>query len=330
MAQHDPLSHWLEQRISQWQNFEMRLRRQITQRHTRIEDAMALVVQYRDLARDLSLARSLLPNSRLANLLQSLFMSAHEVIYRPPLHLGQQLVNLIVIDIPLIVRRLRSAIIATFSIFLLSALCGWLLVFNYPPLASLFASEAMINTVQSGDLWTDNLLSIFPAAWLSVSIMTNNIIVAITAFVLGAFYGLGTLYIIGMNGLMLGGIFAFTREYDMAGALFKFVVAHGVVELSVICLAGAAGISLGEALIRPGANSRASAFQQAVQQGGKMLLVCVVFLVGAGIIEGNVSPNEDFTLTSRLLIGLGYGAVLYVVMTGAWRSGKTTAFRRTT
>ena len=120
--------------------------------------------------------------------------------------------------------------------FLLSGVTGWWLVSTYPELAGLFASEEMINQVQRGKLWTEGMINVVPSSFLSLSIMTNNIVVALFAFALGAFYGLGTLYIIGLNGLMLGGIFAFTAKYGLAEELFSFVVAHGVVELSIICL----------------------------------------------------------------------------------------------
>jgi uncharacterized membrane protein SpoIIM required for sporulation len=318
------LAHWLEKRTAQWQHINQRLQQQSGRRDLDVDDAMSLVVQYRNLARDLSLAMNVLPNSQLASLLQSLFLKAHETIYRKPFFIKQQLSDLFRVEIPQIVHDIRGVILATFVLFIVAALCGWLLVFNYPSLASLFASEAMINTVQGGKLWTDDLLNIMPSSVLSASIMTNNIVVAITAFVLGAFYGLGTIYIISLNGLMLGGVFAFTHEYGMADELFNFVVAHGVVELSVICLAGAAGVSLGEALMRPGNRSRSKAFQEAVQQGGKLLLLCVLFLVGAGIIEGYVSPDASYPLYSRIFIGMGYGVLLYAVVTGRlWRKKPT-------
>jgi uncharacterized membrane protein SpoIIM required for sporulation len=319
-TQSDSLAHWLENRRSQWQRIHDRLRQQTGRRDLDTDEAMAMVLQYRNLARDLSLATNVLPGSQLASLLQTLFLKAHETIYHKPFFIKQQLSDLLRVEIPHIAHDIRGVIIATFILFVVSALCGWLLVFNYPPLASLFASEAMINTVQGGKLWTDDLLNVMPSSLLSASIMTNNIVVAITAFVLGVFYGLGTIYIISLNGLMLGGIFAFTHEYGMADELFSFVVAHGVVELSVICLAGAGGVSLGEALMRPGNRSRGQAFQEAVRKGGKLLLVCVVFLVGAGIIEGFVSPDASYPLVSRITIGLGYGLLLYAVITGRlWR-----------
>jgi len=89
-----------------------------------------------------------------------------------------------------------------------------------------------------------------------------------------------------------------------------------VVELSVICLAGAAGLCLGEALIRPGERRRIDAFRDAVSRAGSLLVVAIPFLIGAGLIEGYISPNDSFSFEVKLMIGLAYGAVFWFVMVG--------------
>ena len=124
------------------------------------------------------------------------------------------------------------------------------------------------------------MLNVVPSSVLSVGILANNIAVSLLAFCLGVFFGLGTFYIIATNGLMLGGIFAFTHQHGMAGELLKFVIAHGFVELSVICLAGAAGVMLGESLIRPTHATRRESFQHAAGKTSRLLVLCALLLVG--------------------------------------------------
>jgi len=265
-----------------------------------------------------------MPESGLCRELENLFLKAHESVFRRPGRLKAQLVELFRDDVPRVTHDMRAAVWITVTLFLGTGLLGWLLVSFNPELASIFASEKMIEKVQRGELWTDDILNIVPSSVLSVQIMANNIIVSLFAFALGALYGLGTIYIIALNGFMLGGIFAFTARYDMAGRLFNFVVAHGVVELSVICLAGAAGIQLGNALVHPGLKTRVTAFRDAVKQAGTLLPVVVVFLVGAGIIEGYISPDERYPLALRVGVGVGYGVLLWTVLSGRiWRLKRT-------
>jgi hypothetical protein len=129
-------------------------------------------------------------------------------------------------------------------------------------------------------------------------------------------FGLGTVYILGLNGVMLGAVFAFTSLHGLGDDLFTFVVAHGCVEISVMCLSGAAGAAVGEALIRPGTTPRAESFQRAALQSGKLILACVLLLVGAGVIEGYISPNPGFSLETRIAIGLSYWFLMLAVLNG--------------
>ena len=117
------------------------------------------------------------------------------------------------------------------------------------------------------------------------------------------------------------------RETRVAGTchlndLFRFIVAHGCVELSVMCLSGAAGAAVGEALIRPDRPRRSEAFQSAAVRSGKVLVACVILLIGAGFIEGYVSPNPDFPLWTRVTVGVGYWVFMIAVLRG-WLFGRS-------
>ena len=314
--EHQTLVHWLRRRVPGWQRLGELLNQQRDRAGESYAEVVELVDRFRSLGRDLSLARDLMPGSSLCRELENLFLKAHESVFRRPSQLKAQLVELFRDEVPRVFHDMRTTIWITVILFLGTGLLGWLLVSFNPELASLFVSEKMIEEVQRGELWTDGLLNIVPSSVLSVQIMANNIMVSLFAFALGALYGLGTIYIIALNGFMLGGIFAFTAKYDLAGRLFNFVVAHGVVELSVICLAGAAGIQLGNALVHPGLKTRMDAFRDAVKQAATLLPVVVVFLVGAGIIEGYISPNDSFPLGARAVIGVSYGILLWAVLSG--------------
>lgn len=317
------ISSWLQTRNKHWQRLNELLSIQTDKKAQPLDEVLEIVQESRALARDVSLARSVLPNGKITRSLEALFARSDDVIYRRPQAFWHELKKLIMIEVPQVMADLRHDFMITTFLFIATAVAGWLLVWNYPEIVSLFAHPSMIDTVQSGNLWTDNLLNVIPSPVLSVQILTNNIVVSLFAFVLGAFYGIGTLYIISMNGFMLGGIFAFVRQYDLDGRLFEFVIAHGVVELTVICLAGAAGIRLGEAIIRPGDQTRVAAFRNAVNQAGKLLVVVALFLVGAGFIEGYISPNDTYPLESRVVIGVCYGILLWMVLTGKiWQVGK--------
>ncbi len=189
-------------------------------------------------------------------------------------------------------------------LFALSTGAGWWLIHTWPTLVGLVASPQMVRHVEHGELWTDGILNITPSSLLSMRIFTNNIAVTIFACVAGIFYGLGTFYVIANNGLMLGGVFAFTRIHGLDGDLLKFIFAHGTVELSMICLGGAAGVALGESLIRPKLASRRDSLQQCTARIARLFAALIPLLIICGLIEGFVSPDPAIGWPVRLVLGL--------------------------
>jgi uncharacterized membrane protein SpoIIM required for sporulation len=307
---------WLTSRVETWRQLTPRLEALEKSRNHTAAEALQAIELYRALGRDLSIARRILPASRVTKALEHSYAKLHSIIYRKPHDWRARLLTLFREEIPAVVHELRPAITWVTLLFVLSAGAGWWLIARHPELISLLASEKMINGVESGRLWTEGLLNVTPSSMLSLGILSNNIAVSLMAFCVGIFFGLGTFYIIATNGLMLGAMFAFTHQHGMAGELLKFVTAHGVVELSVICIAGAAGTMLGEALIRPTHPTRRESFQHAATQASRLLLLCALLLVGCGFIEGYLSPDPNFPMIGRVIVGLGYGAVMVAALTG--------------
>jgi uncharacterized membrane protein SpoIIM required for sporulation len=199
---------------------------------------------------------------------------------------------------------------------LLTIAAGYGLVRTYPGLIALFASPELIASVQKGQLWTEGLLNVVPSSVLSLQILANNVVVSLVAWCAGFLFGLGTFYILGLNGMMLGAVFAFCGLHGLGGSLFRFIVPHGLVEVSVMCLSGAAGAAVGEALIRPSHGTRSESFRTATLESGKLLLACLVLLVGSGFIEGYVSPDPDIALGTRLAVGLSYWLFMIALLRG--------------
>ncbi len=213
---------------------------------------------------------------------------------------------------------------------MLTIAAGYLLVRAYPGLIALFASPELIASVRKGQLWTDGLLNVVPSSVLSLQILANNVVVSLVAWCAGFLFGLGTFYILGLNGMMLGAVFAFSELHGLGGSLFRFIVPHGLVEISVMCLSGAAGAAVGEALIRPARGTRAESFRAAAIESGKLLGACLLLLVGSGVIEGYVSPDPDVPLWARVGIGVAYWLLMIALLRGwLFRSFASAAALRT-
>jgi uncharacterized membrane protein SpoIIM required for sporulation/uncharacterized RDD family membrane protein YckC len=273
-----------------------------------VEHALGVVDDYRRAAHEVNAARIAHPADALrsAEYLEAAYADLHDVIHRPARRSWQVLHALVRDRIPAALSAMRLHLLAVSLLFIAAGVTGAWLIFTYPDLIAMFAGPELIATVERGELWTEGMLNVAPAVVLSVDILTNNVVVSFFAFCLGLFFGIGTLYIIGLNGLSLGALFAFTGQHGLAGGLFDFVVAHGCVELSCICIAGAAGAYIGEALVRPGERTRAEAFRAAATQGIRVMVAVTLLLVVCGFIEGYVSPDPDVPRWARVTIGVGY------------------------
>src|SRR6516225_525990 len=303
-------------RAHDWQAADARAQRFAHGRSDDAGDAARLADDYRLLAHDLARARVLMPGSRAREYLESAYAHTHATLHHGAWRAGSAVRRLFLEETPSAVRWLAPYLAWSTLIFVLAAGAGFTLVQRYPELIALFASPDTIASVERGQLWTQGLLNVVPSSVLSVQILTNNIVVSLFAYCLGFLFGLGTLYILDLNGLMLGAIFAFVGQHGLAGALLRFMVAHGCVELSVMCLSGAAGAAIGEALIRPGAGGRLESFRSAALRTGPVLVACALLLVGSGLIEGFISPDPRFSLLARIVVGVGYWCLMVAFLSG--------------
>jgi uncharacterized membrane protein SpoIIM required for sporulation len=315
------------QRANLWQQALARARRLAQGTTEDAADATRMADDYRLLAHDLARARRLLPDTRTREYLEAAYASAHATLHHGAWRLRAALLVLFRDDIPAVVWWLRPYILWSGLILVLAAGAGYALVQRYPELIALFASPDLIASVDHGRLWTDGMLNIVPSSVLSVQILANNIVVSLFAWCAGFFFGLGTLYILGLNGVMLGAVLAFVSQHGLRDQLLTFMVAHGCVELSVMCLSGAAGAAVGEALVRPGAAGRIESFRVAALRSGKLLAACVPLLIGAGLIEGYVSPNPHLSLSAHVAIGVGYWLFMVLMLSGALFGRRTWAVR---
>ena len=77
----------------------------------------------------------------------------------------------------------------------------------------------------------------------------------------GLLLGFGTLSLLAYNGLLLGTLAGLTIQSGTFSVFVRYIVPHGLLELSCIAIAGVAGLRLARALIEPGVLPRAQALR---------------------------------------------------------------------
>lgn len=260
------------------------------------DELMDFAARYRETAADLARARTYGASPEVLHRLERLVASGHATLYREPAHAGSRLRTFIFEACPrAMLANWRSIGVAIF-VFVAPLAGGYALLRERPALAASLVSQTMIERADAadarrarGDHYVTTDASDRPS--IALSIITNNVRVALTCFAGGIFAGIGALLMLFYNGLMLGtsaGYFANVGQLDY---LVEFVVGHGPLELFAICVAGAAGFKLGAAVIAPGNRTRRDALALAGQDALRLVTVTVLILVVAGLIEGLVSTS---------------------------------------
>jgi uncharacterized membrane protein SpoIIM required for sporulation len=128
---------------------------------------------------------------------------------------------------------------------------------------------------------------------MSAFLMTNNIKVSLIAFAGGITAGVLTVWALVFNGIAaIGAGVGLYITKGIGGQIIGFVAAHGVLELTAICISGAAGLLLATAILVPGDRTRREALAANGVRSLRLVACVVLFLIMAGMIEGNISPSK--------------------------------------
>src|SRR5690606_17030272 len=143
-------------------------------------------------------------------------------------------------------------------------------------------------------------------------ITINNIRVAFLAFSFGVITSIGTGYVLFSNGVMLG---AFITFFYTKGVLFeasKQIWLHGTIEISVIVIAGCAGLIMGNSILFPKTYSRRVSFMKGAKDGLKVVVSTIPFFIIAGFIEGFITRYSGMPVwLSFTIIFLSLSLIVY-------------------
>lgn len=275
---------------------------------------------YRRTASDLAIARAETRDPRLINYLNSLVIRAHGRIYRADAQGKQRIRKFFTRDFPVTFRRTWRYTALAFAVFWIFGIIGFMGTWRDPDFSEFAGVPPGFRYVINAQVhWWEDLNEANQIG--SSEILTNNIQVTFNAFALGAMFGVGTLYLMALNGASIGAVFALAYKADRVFGFdfLSFVVGHGVVELSCIFIAGGAGMMIGYALLVPGNLTRADALKARGMEAVILIAGCVPLLVLAGIIEGFISPapiSSIIKFSVGIITGLALYAYLFLVGRG--------------
>ncbi len=313
-----PLPAFVARRRPDWESLQALLERQRAGT-LKLAELRTLDTLYRRAAADLAHAQTFYPGTDAHRFLNQLCGQAYAAIYQPPRERLASTLAFFRHDFPRTLRAHGAFVAASAGLFLLGILLGAVVVLLEPRGAELLVPEHLRGYIARGEMWTDGILTVSPPNAVASGIATNNLTVTIVTFASGILLGLGTVFVLINNGVHLGSVAALCVHEGMGAKLFDFIAAHGPVELSIIVIAGGAGLMVGQALIDPGELPRGQALALRGREAVKLVLGCAPFLALIAVVEGFVSPGDFFPSWVKATLGLALGGFFWLYLLRAGR-----------
>lgn len=286
-----------------WESFERDATAARRSRDLTYSQVEELALRYRQVLQDHAWARARFPGTGAAQRLLRLAVLGGTVLQREDE--GRfSLVRFFFNRFPAAVRTSMPWIGVATGLFLVTALLGWAVAVYEPGVAVALLGPATVEGLKHGHLWTESLTTTLPPSYTSSAIATNNMSVALMAWAGGALFGLGSLWVAMFNGFILGAVFGVTARFSMAAELGNFVIAHGLLELTLILVCAGAGLSIGVAILRAGDLPRSVTVPRAAREALVVLLGCLPWFLLLAIVEGVLSPSAELPFLWKAMLGL--------------------------
>ncbi|MEZ4811413.1 MAG: stage II sporulation protein M [Allomuricauda sp.] len=254
-------------------------------------DPDILVDGYIQLTNDLAYAQTYYAESKTLLYLNSLASQAHQKIYKNKKESGNRILDFWAREFPLFFRQYHRTLLIAFLIFIAAAAIGCISALNDSSFVRLILGDAYVNetlnNIAQGEPTAIYKSGSEIGSFLGITI--NNIRVGFLAFAFGVITSIGTAYILFSNGVMLG---AFVTFFYTKGVFFEAnrqIWLHGTIEISVIIVAGCAGLIMGNSILFPKTFSRRVSFMRGAKDGLKVVVSTIPFFIIAGFIEGFIT-----------------------------------------
>ncbi len=258
------IQEFVEQRKETWEllvRFLNRIDRE-SLKSLRAEELREVGQLYRQVSSDLAHAKTYFPTSEVTRFLNDIVARSHNRVYIVEKVTAGNISRFFVRDFPALFRSTQKYFLTSAALFIGAALFAFVICSVDEKAASFVVPEELIEDyIRQGRMWTEDRFAVSPAPVTTSFIARNNITVTFLAFAFGITFGSLTIYILTLNGYLFGALVALVGTYGMAEEFWSFVLPHGVVELSVIFIAGGAGLLIADALVNPGDYRRRDALK---------------------------------------------------------------------
>jgi uncharacterized membrane protein SpoIIM required for sporulation len=306
------VERFISEREGDWRELDELLRATSGGRRRRRRGARSVLrlgALYRGAAADLALARRGHPGDPIVPRLESLVARARQAVYAEEPRRGS-LKTFFAREYWVRVRERPRPLLLALALLFVPALLALIWALNDTGAAVGLVPGQFQGAVKPVG---DTGMTASETAAFSSAVMSNNIQVTFLAFAAGIAFGLGTAFVVAYNGAILGAVAGGAIANGNGAEFAEFVTAHGIIELSCIAVAAAAGMRIGYAIVAPGPRTRRNALVEEARTSITIVLGTVPWVILAGIIEGFVT-RSGFGLIPGIVLGVGVGALYWTLV----------------
>lgn len=253
---------------------------------------------------DLAYAKSFYPSSRVTQYINSLAAKIYLGIYRNRKEESNRLVNFWRFDVPLTIHKHHRTILFAFIIFMVFFAVGFFSSVSEPGFVREVLGNGYVDMTEK-NIRNGNPFGVYQddhsfVMW--IRIMLNNILVSFIYFFRGIALGVPSLTALGKESIRLGAFEQMFYAHGLAGQAVVTVLIHGMLELTAIIIACAAGVVMGTSYLFPKTGRRFDAFREGTKDGVKMVIGLVPIFVIAAFFESYVTRHYKMPLSLSLSI----------------------------
>lgn len=328
---------FLRRRRPIWRKFQALMESLGRRRRLTADEIRASSRLLRETSHDLATIRSRSWGQDLNSYVNGLVTRGHNRFYSAPPARLSEVWHFIAVGFPRLLRENIWYFVVAWLLFFVPLGISWAVVQNQPQLANRVLPEETLtmfdtmyddNTVETNDSNEDSEgFNLGPGAdqrsFMTGFYINHNTSIAFHCFVRGALLGIGTVYTLLFNGIVIGTVAGYVVAMGHEEKFLSFVVTHGSFELTAIAVSGAAGLILGDALIHPGKRTRLESFRVRAMDAMKLAAGAGIMLVIAAFIEGFWSPSAIPAIIKYVVGGILWMVVyLYIGCAGLRGSSK--------
>lgn len=295
-----------------WQDLEDILKQVAVKKKLRkdAEILHRLLFLYQSACGHLSIARTRYGSTGTTEYLNGLVTRAHQSIYISKPNNILKVLRFFTHDFPAMLKKEALLLLLSTGIFMFGFLFSFFFTLVQEDYALSFVPPEYVEGVKG----VGEGISEINYSVASVAIFTNNIQVGIVAFALGITFGVGTVFVLAKNGMMIGALAALAMNAGNGYEFWALILPHGVPELFCIFICGAAGLLIARSMLFPGLLSRRRSFAAGGKSALRLLVGTIPLFILAGLTEGYFTPLPINPLWKYLVAVVWLIALLFYVV----------------